>query len=108
MKPVKAKCEACEHVFRVQMLIARLSNRVDKHYFICPGCKTEFVSYYSNREMRQMQQEMSKLHGEFKKCVTKERVEKIQAKIDKTETEYKWLRDMLRAEVERKKGALSR
>ena len=52
MKPVKAKCEVCEHMFRVQMLTARLSNRVDKHYFICPSCKTEFISYYSNREMR--------------------------------------------------------
>ncbi|HDX9649065.1 transglycosylase [Bacillus cereus] len=100
MKPVKAKCEVCEHVFRVQMLVARLSNRVDKHYFICPSCKTEFVSYYSNREMRQLQKEISKLYNGFRKCYSKEQAEVIQAKIDKKDLEFKWLRDKLRTEIE--------
>ncbi|MEN3131164.1 transglycosylase [Bacillus albus] len=100
MKPVKAKCEVCEHVFRVQMLTARLSNRVDKHYFICSSCKTEFVSYYSNREMRQLQQEISKLYTGFCTCYTKEHAKVIQEKIDKKDLEFKWLRDKLRTEIE--------
>ncbi|PGL92395.1 transglycosylase [Bacillus thuringiensis] len=100
MKPVKAKCEVCEHVFRVQMLVARLSNRVDKQYFICPSCKTEFVSYYSNCEMRQLQKEISKLYNGFRKCFTKEQAEVTQAKIDKKDLEFKWLRDKLRTEIE--------
>ncbi|MBG0962458.1 transglycosylase [Bacillus sp. SRB1LM] len=101
MKPVKAKCEACEHVFRVQMLIARLPNRVDKHYIICPSCKTEFVSYYSNREMRQLQKEISKLYEYFRKCYTDKQVKVNQAKIDKKDMEFKWLRDKLRTEIEK-------
>ncbi|MCT6902112.1 MAG: hypothetical protein M3Z48_02665 [Lactobacillus sp.] len=100
MKPVKAKCEVCEHVFRVQMLVARLSNRVDKHYFICPSCKTEFVSYYSNRQMRQLQKEISKLYKGFRKCYMEEQAKVIQAKIDNKDLEYKWLRDKLRTEIE--------
>lgn len=100
MKPVKAKCEACEHVFRVQMLTARLPNRVDKHYFICPSCKTEFLSYYSNREMRQLQKEITKLHREFNRCYTKKQFEANQEKIDKKELEFKWLRDKLQMEIE--------
>ncbi|PFQ75658.1 transglycosylase [Bacillus cereus] len=100
MKPVKAKCEVCEHVFRVQMLTARLSNRVDKHYFNCPSCKTEFVSYYSNREMRQLQKEISKLYNGFRTCYTKEHAKVIQEKIDKKDLEFKWLRDKLRTEIE--------
>lgn len=100
MKSVKAKCEVCEYVFRVQMLTARLSNRADKHYFICPSCKTEFVSYYSNREMRQLQKEISKLYKGFRKCYTKEQAEVIQVKIDKKDIEFKWLRDKLRTDIE--------
>jgi len=100
MKPVKAKCEVCEHVFRVQMFTARLSNRVDKHYFICPSCKTEFISYYSNREMRQLQKEISNLYKGFRTCYTKEQAKVIQAKIDKKDLEFKWLRDKLRTEIE--------
>ena len=100
MKPVKATCEVCEHLFRVQMLVARLSNRVDKNYFICSSCKTEFVSYYSNREMRQLQKEISKLYNGFRKCYTREQANVIQAKIDKKDLEFKWLRDKLRTEIE--------
>ncbi len=100
MKPVKAKCEACEHVFRVQMLIARLPNRVDKHYFIYPSCKTEFVSYYTNREMRQLQNKISKLYEGFRKCYTTEQVNAIQEKIAQKDMEFKWLRDKLRTEIE--------
>ncbi|HFK1738600.1 TPA: transglycosylase [Bacillus cereus] len=100
MKPVKAKCEACEHVFRVQILTARLSNRVDKYYFICPSCKTEFVSYFSNCEMRQLQKEISKLYKGFRTCYTKEHAKVIQEKIDKKDLEFKWLRDKLRTEIE--------
>ncbi|MEH7459592.1 transglycosylase [Bacillus sp. JJ1127] len=100
MKPVKARCEVCEHEFRVQMLTARLPNRVDKHYFICPNCKTEFVSYYTDREMRQLQKEISKLYAGFKKCATKEQADKIQAKIEKKQLEYKWMRDSLMTKMD--------
>ncbi|MDZ5608586.1 transglycosylase [Bacillus pseudomycoides] len=100
MKPVKAKCEKCDQEFRVHMHTIRLPNRVDKHYFICPHCKTEFVSYYSNREIRQLQKEISKLYQGFRKCYTKEQADALQAKIDIKDAEFKWLRDKLRAEVE--------
>lgn len=100
MKPVRAECEECGHVFRVHMHTIRLPNRVDKHYFICPNCKTEFVSYYTDREMRQLQKEISKLYAGFKKCGTEGQVKILQAKIDKKQMEYKWMRDSLMAKID--------
>lgn len=100
MKPVKAQCEKCDHEFTARFHKLRLPNRVDKHYFICPGCKEEYVSFYSNRKMRQLQREISEMYGKFRKCRTKEEVEALDLKLQKKQAEYERIRDELRTKVE--------
>ncbi|EEL11988.1 Transglycosylase [Bacillus cereus BDRD-Cer4] len=50
--------------------------------------------------MRQLQKEISNLYKGFRTCYTKEQAKVIQAKIDKKDLEFKWLRDILRTEIE--------
>lgn len=100
MKPVKAQCEKCNHVFTVRFHKLRLPNRVDNHFFICPNCKEEYVSYYSNRKMSQLQREISEMYGKFRKCRTEEEAEALDIKLQKKQAEYERIRDELKMKVE--------
>ncbi|EJS63421.1 hypothetical protein [Bacillus cereus] len=99
-KQFKAQCEKCDHVFTVRFHKMRLPNRIDKHYFICPGCKTEYVSYYSNRKMYQLQGEITEIYGKFRLCKTKEEAEVLDMKLQKKQSEYERIREELRRKVE--------
>ncbi|MEB8651871.1 transglycosylase [Bacillus cereus] len=100
MNPVKAQCEKCNHVFTARFHKIRLPNRVDKHFFICPNCKEEYVSYYSNRKMIQLQREISGIYGKFRKCRTEEEAEILDMKLQKKQAEYERIRDKLKTKVE--------
>ncbi|MEI4676888.1 transglycosylase [Bacillus cereus] len=100
MKPFKAQCEKCDHVFTVRFHKLRLPNRVDKHFFICPNCKEEYISYYSNRKMIQLQREISEIYGKFRKCRTEEEAEVLDMKLQKKQAEYERIRDELKMKVE--------
>ncbi|MBG9520242.1 MULTISPECIES: transglycosylase [Bacillus cereus group] len=100
MQPIKAQCEKCNHVFTVRFHKLRLSNQVDKHFFICPNCKEEYVSYYSNRKMRQLQDEISEMYSRFRKCKTEEEAGVLDMKLQKRQAEYERIRDELKTKVE--------
>ncbi|WP_144597439.1 MULTISPECIES: transglycosylase [Bacillus] len=98
-KPFKAQCEKCDYVFTVRFHKIRLPNRVDKHFFICPRCKEEYVSYYSNRKMRQLQGEITEIYGKFRLRKTKEEAEVLDMKLKKKQAEYERIREELRKKV---------
>ncbi|KEK22492.1 hypothetical protein [Bacillus gaemokensis] len=97
---VKSRCEKCGHIFTVIFRQKRLPNRIDKHYFICPKCKEEYVSYYSNRKMRQLQDEISEMYSRFRKCRTEEEAEILDIKLQNKQAEYERIRDELKTKVE--------
>lgn len=62
------KCDKCGHEFKLKKLKTRkLENNIQRTYFICPECKKEYTSYYTDLEVRLNQQEISKIAIRIKK-----------------------------------------
>lgn len=52
----KVKCDKCNHKFRLKSKIIKRANvikDIEKHYFLCPKCKHQYVIVYKNQEFKE-------------------------------------------------------
>lgn len=49
---MQVECNDCFARFEIDLKRSVLKNNIHKHYFICPDCNTEYVSYYTDAKMR--------------------------------------------------------
>jgi hypothetical protein len=51
-----SKCDHCQHEFQVDGFpIEDMPDGVEKTYFECPHCKREYVAFYTDPEIRELQ-----------------------------------------------------
>ena len=57
-RPIIATCnESCNRTFELtEFLTDKLENDVEKTYFLCPHCGHEYVAYYTDAEIRELQE----------------------------------------------------
>lgn len=89
-KTMWVTCDAeagCGHVFEVkEFKIKRLKQGIEKVYFRCPKCKHDYVAYFTNKKIRQLQKSIKVEQDE-------EKQEQIMQEI---KDEMKWLSENLR------------
>lgn len=98
----KVVCDKCQKQFKISIKKQKIEDDIERVYFVCPKCKEEYTSYYSNDEIkdkqnqiRAMQEEYLKLRGKsFKKAF------KLQKEINKSKEEIGVDMDHLRRKVE--------
>ena len=76
MKPILATCnESCKRTFELtEFLTSEISDvlcikegvavkhsDVEKTYFLCPHCQHEYVAYYTDVEIRELQEQIRKI-----------------------------------------------
>lgn len=63
MGPIYAKCnKSCGHRWYVKHFAnTKLSGTVEKISFTCPNCKREYVGYYTDQHVRELQGKMREL-----------------------------------------------
>jgi len=50
------KCNHCQHEFQVDgFTIEDMPDGIEKTYFECPYCKREYVAFYTDPEIRELQ-----------------------------------------------------
>ena len=61
--PILATCnESCKRTFELtEFLTDCLPDTVEKTYFLCPHCQHEYVAYYTDAEIRELQEEIRKI-----------------------------------------------
>ena len=66
-KPLLATCNAgCNQTFEItSMLTISLGRGIEKTYFKCSHCDYEYVAFYTDREIRSLQEKMRELHKQF-------------------------------------------
>jgi len=101
VKAMPAICnEGCSKQFEVNgFQTVRLPDAVEKTYFTCPHCKHEYVAFYTDLEVRDLQAKIrrvqTKLHNpRVDQVATVQQVKDMQAQI-------KAGMDRVRAQVER-------
>jgi ssDNA-binding Zn-finger/Zn-ribbon topoisomerase 1 len=63
---VTAACDNCDHVFKIKKLKTRIvRDDVIVFYFVCPNCKREYKSYYSNQAIEMQQKVVRKTRAAF-------------------------------------------
>lgn len=50
------KCDKCNHNFKLKpkiMKVTKVSDDIEKHFFLCPKCKHEYVVIYKDQEFKE-------------------------------------------------------
>ncbi|OMD20670.1 hypothetical protein BJP48_30920 [Paenibacillus odorifer] len=87
-KSMPAICnEGCNKQFEVNgFQTARLPGAIEKTYFICPHCKREYVVFYTDLEVRELQAKIRRVQTKLQnprvdQAATLKQVKDIQAQI---------------------------
>lgn len=59
---MKVNCNECNQEFEIRKNRRRLSGNIDEHYFECPHCHAEFISYYMDTEAREQYKKLQSLN----------------------------------------------
>ncbi|OME45310.1 hypothetical protein BSK59_32940 [Paenibacillus odorifer] len=88
IKTMPAICnEGCNNQFEVNgFQTARLPGAIEKTYFICPHCKREYVAFYTDLEVRELQAKIRRVQTKLQnprvdQAATLKQVKDIQAQI---------------------------
>ena len=62
LKNQKISCDKCGEEFVIKELITETVERdIKKTYFVCPKCKEQYITHYSNLKIRKLMEEQGKL-----------------------------------------------
>ena len=67
MGTIKTHCDAgCQKAFEIEdFQTVRIGDEVDKVFFACPHCKHEYVAFYSDPEIRELQLKIRRVQQRF-------------------------------------------
>lgn len=63
----KVHCDNCNKRFRIRLKAQKIKNDVERVYFTCPKCKTEYECYYTNDKIKSLQKQIQALRNEYNK-----------------------------------------
>lgn len=75
-------CDECKEDFEIVIKKAKVEADVERNYFSCPHCSTEYTSFYTNKSIRNNQIKIGKLWDKFHKAKTVKKKENIQEQIE--------------------------
>lgn len=78
----------------------KIGRGIKRHLLVCPRCKAEYTSYYTNAEIRKQQSRISKLYNAIRMTTNKSLLEQHQKKIDSIRADLERDMSQLRIEVE--------
>ena len=88
----KVYCDRCNKKFKIKVRTEEIKDDVKRVYFICPKCKKEYTAYYTNNKIKDLQEQIRNLRGEYNKLRGKnfkdgykklQEITKLQNKIEK-------------------------
>lgn len=63
----KVKCDDCGKEFKISLRIDRLDNGIEKNFFTCPKCGTEYLVMYTSEESRAVQKRIEQITKDMNK-----------------------------------------
>ncbi|KEP24760.1 hypothetical protein BA70_19260 [Bacillus zhangzhouensis] len=95
-------CDQCGTTFIIKSCsrIRKIGEGIKQHLLVCPRCKAEYTSYYTNAEIRKQQSRISKLYNAIRMTRNKSLLDQHQKKIDSIRADLERDMNQLRIEVE--------
>ncbi len=63
----KVVCDNCNKEFKIKLKTQKVKDDVERVYFTCPKCKTEYECYYTNDKVKSLQRRLRGLNNEYDK-----------------------------------------
>lgn len=80
------KCDSCKEKFEIKRINTfHLGNGIEKSSFSCPHCTAEYVTCYTDKQIRKLQLEIKRLRAKSKKFRGEGREEIVQQIEDMSE-----------------------
>ncbi|QUH20655.1 hypothetical protein [Alkaliphilus sp. B6464] len=85
-------CDRCTKEFIIEIQVQKLENNIEKFYFTCPHCDTQYTSYYSSILIKRKQEKMRILQDKYNNIRSRDikqaqklikQIEKLKKEIDK-------------------------
>lgn len=98
----KCTCDHCGtiFIFKYCSRIMKVGRGIKRHFLVCPGCKAEYTSYYTNAEIRKQQNKISKLYNAIRMTRNKSLLDQHYKKMDSIRADLERDMNQLRIEVE--------
>ncbi|MFA1819017.1 hypothetical protein ACDX78_02235 [Virgibacillus oceani] len=78
---MQVECDDCFSQFEMDLKTKVLKNQIHKHYFTCPDCNTEYVSYYTDAKLRRDINRNMKKRKQYAQSKTVEESRQLLARI---------------------------
>lgn len=95
-------CDQCGTTFIIKSCsrIRKIGEGIKQHLLVCPRCKAEYTSYYTNAYIRQQQSKIRKLFVVLRNTKTERAIEILKMKIATLQEDLQIDMNQLRIEVE--------
>jgi len=93
-------CDDCKKEFLIMPIEQNHAGNIVETYFECPHCGKHYISYFTDKVIRNKQKYINKLWKEYRNAGTdKDEADEIMKKINKTKASIKILMDNLKIKM---------
>lgn len=98
----KCVCDQCGTTFIIRFCsrVMKIGRGIKRHLLVCPRCKSEYTSYYTNEEIRKQQSKISKQYNAIRMTRNKSLLDQLYKKMDSIQADLERDMNQLRIEVE--------
>ncbi len=98
----KCVCDQCGTTFIIRFCsrVMKIGSGIKRHLLVCPSCKAEYTSYYTNAEIRKQQNKIRKLYNAIRLTRNKSLLDQHYKKMDSIRADLERDMNQLRIEVE--------
>jgi hypothetical protein len=94
------KCDHCANEFEINYQTRTIERDIQLAYFICPNCKHEYHSFYTNAKIRARQDKINELWTKARTTPDENKVKQIIRRIDELVQQNKEEMNQLRKRYE--------
>lgn len=62
-------CDSCNHEFEIELHTRKLDGDIEENYFTCPSCNSEYVSFKTSKETRELNAKLDKENKRYNKAM---------------------------------------
>lgn len=92
-------CNECNQEFEIKKKRRRISGSIDEHYFECPHCHKEFISYYMDTETRDQYKKLQSLNTRMRNTKGQAAREKLDERIKEEKQKLAAMMDELKLKI---------
>jgi ribosomal protein S6 len=94
------KCDYCHNEFEINLQTRTIERDIELTYFVCPECKHEYHSFYTNAKIRTRQNKINEFWAKARSTPNVLKVEQIIRRIDELVQQNKEEMNRLRESFE--------